>query len=257
MEVIYIANYLMKYKGTYRLKTPIDKSTNMFPREYNGQFADADVYIDCTNHVQVYHFGRGILEAYIPSLQSGRTMLKFIYRDLINKNNTETNVNEYEVTRKGETIQVRKETITILDEEVFKSDIEKSNLILNIEETDEEVLFKFHSKHMEQLEPYLKPKTNGADISPFSSKNLPKTKYIIPDEDLSEYKKIIENIPQNQLITLVHITKNFLQTMVNKKNTWESIKADMALKGLKGKEYIHSIGQWDKYIKYLQKELSR
>lgn len=35
----------------------------------------------------------------------------------------------------------------------------------------------------------------------------------------------------------------------------ENIKADMKLKGLKGKEYIHSIGQWGNYINYLRKEL--
>lgn len=241
----------MKYKGTYRLRAPIDPKTKMFPREYNGQFADADVYIDCANNVQVFHYGRGVLEAYIPSLQSGRTMLKFIYRDLINKNNTETNINEYEVTRKGETTLVRKETVTILDKKVFKNDIDKSNLILNIEETDEEVLFKFHSKHMEQLEPYLKPKTSGADISPFSSRNLPKTKYIIPDEDLVTYKEIVSKIPKNELISLVHTTNSFLKSLATKKNTWEDIKTDMALKGLKGKDYIHSINKWDDYIKYL------
>lgn len=245
----------MKYKGTYRLRAPIDPKTKMFPREYNGQFADADVYIDCANNVQVFHYGRGVLEAYIPSLQSGRTMLKFIYRDLINKDNTETNISEYEVTRKGETTLVRKETITILNEEVFKDDIEKSNLILNIEETDSEVLFRFHSKHMEQLEPYLKPKTSGADISPFSSRNLPKTKYIIPDEDLNIYKEIVSKIPQNELISLVHTTNSFLKSLVTKKLTWEDIKTDMALKGLKGKEYIYSINKWNEYIKYLQKEL--
>lgn len=245
----------MKYKGTYRLRVPIDSKTNMFPREYNGQFADADVYIDCVNNVQIFHYGRGVLEAYIPSLQSGRTMLKFIYRDLINKDNTETNISEYEVTRNGETIQVKKETITILDKEVFKNDIDKSNLILNIEETDEEVLFKFHSKHMEQLEPYLKPKTNGADRSPFSTKNLPKLNYIIPDEDLAMYKSIIEKIPKNQLIGIVHITNAFLQSLVTKKNSWDDIKTDMSLKCLKGKEYIHSIGKWNEYIKYLQENL--
>lgn len=245
----------MKYKGTYRLRAPIDPKTNMFPREYNGQFADADVYIDCSNNVQVFHYGRGILEVYIPSLQSGRTMLKFIYRDLINKNNTETNISEYEVTRKGETIQVRKETITILNEEVFKDDIEKSNLILNIEETDMEVLFKFHSKHMEQLEPYLKPKTSGADISPFSSRNLPKTKYTIPDEDLNAYKEIVSKIPKNELISIVHTTKKFIEAYAKKNLKGVDIKADMALKGIKGKDYIHAIGAWDKYIEYLKKNL--
>lgn len=245
----------MKYKGTYRLRTPIDLKTNQFPRKLNGTFEDIDVYIDALNGVQISHFGRGVLEAYIPSLQSGRTMLKFIYRDLINKNNTETNISEYEVTRKGETTLVRKETITILDKEVFKNDIDKSNLILNIVETDGEVIFQFHSKHMEQLEPYLKPKTSGADISPFSSRNLPKVKYTIPDEDLVAYKEIIENIPKNQLIALVHTTNNFLKSLATRKNTWENIKADMSLKGLKGKDYIHCIGKWDDYIKYLKRNL--
>lgn len=245
----------MKYKGVYRLRTPYCEKTKQFPREYNGQFADADVYIDCANNVQIHHFGRGVLEAYIPSLQSGRTMLKFIYRDLINKNNTETNISEYEVTRNGETVQVKKETITILDEEIFKNDIEKSNLILNIEETDSEVLFRFHSKHMKQLEPYLKPKTSGADISPFSSRNLPKTKYTIPDEDLNAYKEIVSKIPKNELISLVHITKKFLETYAKKNLKGIDIKADMALKGLKGKDYIHSIGAWDKYIEYLKKNI--
>lgn len=245
----------MKYKGVYRLRTPYCEKTKQFPREYDGQFADADVYIDCANNVQIHHFGRGVLEAYIPSLQSGRTMLKFIYRDLINKNNTETNISEYEVTRNGETVQVKKETITILDEEVFKNDIEKSNLIINIVETDEEVIFKFHAKHMEQLEKYLKPKTSGADISPFSSRNLPKTKYTIPDEDLNAYKEIVSKIPKNELISLVHITKKFLETYAKKNLKGIDIKADMALKGLKGKDYIHSIGAWDKYIEYLKKNI--
>lgn len=245
----------MKYRGKYRLRTPIDKSTNTFPREYNGQFAENDVYVDCQNGVQVSHYGHGVLEAYIPSLQSGRTMIKFIYRDLINKNNTETKINTYEVTKKGEIISVTKETISIIDKELYKQDINKSDLFINITESDEEVIFKFHSKYMEQLEPYLKPKTNGADRSPFSSKNLPKSKYEIPDEDLVTYKEIIENIPKNQLIALVHTTNNFLKSLVTRKNTWENIKADMSLKGLKGKDYIHCIGKWDDYIKYLKRNL--
>lgn len=133
----------------------------------------------------------------------------------------------------------------------------KEDIILYIEETDSEILFRFNSKYMEQLEKYLKPKTNGASISPFSSKNLPKTKYVIPDEDLVKYKIVVEKIPQNQLITLIHTTQSFLQSLVTKNITWENIKDDMALKGLKGKEYIHSIGKWDEYIIYLNKELHK
>lgn len=203
----------MRYKGKYRLRTPIDKSTNMFPREYNGQFADADVYIDCANKITISSYGHGVLEAYIPSIGRGHNIVKAIQSEL------------------------------------------GDNIINNIVETDKEVIFKFHAKYMEQLEPYLKPKTNGADRSPFSSKNLPKSKYEIPDEDLLTYKEIIENIPKNQLIALIHTTNNFLKSLITKKNTWENIKADMALKGLKGKDYIHCIGKWDDYIKYLKRNL--
>lgn len=136
----------------------------------------------------------------------------------------------------------------------IKEELNES-IILYIEETSSEVLFRFHANNMSKLEKYLKPKTAGANISPFSTKNLPKTKYSIPDEDLVIYKNIVQKIGQNRIIELTYSTNNFIKSLATKKNTYEDMKADMALKGLKGKNYIHSIGQWDKYIKYLEKEL--
>lgn len=128
-----------------------------------------------------------------------------------------------------------------------------NDIIFDIEETDSEVLFKFHSKNMDKLEKYLRPKTSGANISPFSTRNLPKNKtYKIPCEELEAYKEIIKNIPQSRILELTHRTNNFIKNLVTKKVSWENIKSDMALKGLKGKEYIHSIGEWDKYIDYLK-----
>ena len=204
----------MRYKGTYRLKAPIDVTKNTFPREFNGQFADNDIFIDCINKVQIFSVGHGILQCYIPSLQRGHNIIKAI-----------------------------KESF---DEEI----------IFNIEESDSEVLFCFHAKHMKYLEQILKPKTLGAGISPFSAKNLPRDKsYKIPDEEIKEYKELISKLDKNKLINLVHYTNKFLQSLTTKKNTWENIKVDMALKGLKNKEYIHSISKWNDYIKYLEKEL--
>ena len=250
----------MKYKGVYRLRTPIDQTTNSFPREYNGHFADNDIYIDCQNKIQIFSYGYGVLQCYIPSLQLGRTILKSIYRDIINKGNTETKTNTYEVTRKikgrEETVQVTKETIAIIDEKLYEDDMSSSNnIIFHIEETDSEVLFQFKAQNMEKLEKYLKPKTNGADRSPFSTKNLPKTKYNIPDEDLSRYKALMTNLSQKDILSFGLYTNNYLKSLTTKKNTWENIKSDMALKGLKGKEYIHSIGKWGEYIEYLTKEI--
>lgn len=125
-----------------------------------------------------------------------------------------------------------------------------------MEETDSEVLFKFKYADSDKIIPLMKPKTSGASISPFSSKNLPKNKdYRIPDEDFILYRKIIEKIPQNELLGITHTTEKFIKSLASKRNPIENIKADMKLKGLKGKEYIHSIGKWNEYIKYLEKNL--
>ena len=130
------------------------------------------------------------------------------------------------------------------------------DIIFDIEETDSEILFKFNTKYADNIIPLLKPKTSGANISPFSSKNLPKNKnYKIPDENLVAYKNIVDKIPQERILTITHTTNKFIKSLVTKKNTWEDIKADMALKGLKGKEYIHSIGKWNDYISYLEENI--
>ena len=210
--MIKIANYLLShYKGIYRLKTEYEKNNNLFPREANGQLADNDIYIDCYNRIQIFSFGHGILECYVPSLGRGHNIIKAIQSDL------------------GE------------------------DIIFHIEETDSEILFRFHAKNMKKLEKYLKPKTSGASISPFSTRNLPKNKeYKIPDEEFAMYKNIVTKIPKERILSLTHMTNYYLKSLVTKKNSWEDIKADMALKGLKGKEYIHSIGKWNDYITYLE-----
>lgn len=132
-----------------------------------------------------------------------------------------------------------------------------NDIIYNIEETDSEVMFRFNSKHMDELEKYLNPKTSGANISPFSSRNLPKNKdYRIPDEEFVSYKEIVSKIPRERMIDITHTTNNYLKSLTTKRNTWEDIKADTAKKCLKPKEYIHSIGKWNDYINYLRKELN-
>ena len=208
-------SYLIdKFKGKYRLKVPINKTTNDFSRKLNGNYEDIDVYIDCLYGNKVFYYGSSILQAYIPSLIRGHNVIKAI--------------NEFQ----------------------------HEGIIFDIEETDSEVLFKFHYKNSDKIIPLLKPKTSGSNISPFSSKNLPRNKdYKIPDEEFSVYKEIVAKIPSERILTLTHSTNNYLKSLATKKNTWDNIRADMKLKGLKGKEYIHSMGKWDEYIKYLQKEL--
>ena len=135
-------------------------------------------------------------------------------------------------------------------------EIDKS-LIFDIEETDSEILFKFKYINSDSIIPLLKPKISGANISPFSLKNLPRNKdFKIPDDKLTQYKQIVSKIPPEKLLTIGKITNSFLQTLVTKKNTWENIKSDMRLKCVKGKEYIYIIDKWDEYLKYLKDKIT-
>jgi hypothetical protein len=54
-----------------------------------------------------------------------------------------------------------------------------------------------------------------------------------------------------------HITKQFMTDILSKDKSYKSIpmKTDMRKKCLKNREYIHSMGYWDKYIEYLEKQL--
>ena len=211
--MIKISYLIDKFKGTYRIKVPYDLKTNDFSRKLNSTLEDTDCYIDCQYGNKVFHYGRDILQAYIPSTGRGHNIIKTI------------------------------------------NDIDTS-IIFDIEETDSEILFKFKYTNSDIVIPLLKPKTSGANISPFSSKNLPKNKdFKIPDEELSLYKDIVAKIPSERILTLTHNTNNFIKSLATRRNPIEKIKADMRLKGLKGKEYIYAIGKWNEYIKYLKEKL--
>ena len=118
-------------------------------------------------------------------------------------------------------------------------------------------MIKFKYSDSDKIIPLLKPRTSGANISQFSTRNLPKNKgYKIPDEDLSLYKEIVAKIPPERILILTHITNSYIKTLVNRRNTMDKIRADMKLKGLSGKNYIHSIGKWKDYIKYMEKNIN-
>lgn len=124
------------------------------------------------------------------------------------------------------------------------------DIIFNIEETDTEVLFKFHYKDSDKIIPLLKPRTNGASISPFSSKNLPRNKeYKIPDENLVDYKKIINKLDKSDLFFINKVANEYVRMLGD--NTISEIKR-MNIKTL---EYFYLIGKYDEYLKYLEKRV--
>ena len=65
---------------------------------------------------------------------------------------------------------------------------------------------------------------------------MPKTDYIIEDDKLEEYKKIISELGSETPIGIAHLTNTFIKSLATKRNPSEKIKADMQMKGLRGKE---------------------
>lgn len=232
-----MSKYLMKYKGKYRIKPHLDKELNDFPRDEYGSIDSSydDIYIKCANGSQIYHVGRSTLCAYIPSIGRGHNII----------------------------IAIAKELNIIEDESIYRdydslySILNADKTIFDITENDEEIEFKFNAKDIELITKYLKPQTSGADISPFSSRNLPKLSYVIPKDDLEEYSQIIEFIPQEDKLQIALITNRFINNILAKDKLYSTIniQKDMRKKCLKGKEYIHSIGKWEEYIKYLSEQL--
>lgn len=227
-----MAPYLMKYKGIYRLMAHIDQNTNDFPRDERGNIDSDDVYIKCAYGNQIYHYGRSTLVAYIPSLGRGHNILLALGKELCG-------------------VEDR-----IPYDELY-SLLEQQGKIWDIVENDKEIEFKFSAKDIELIAKYLKPQTGGANISPFSSRNLPKRKYDIDLTDLQEYREIINKIPKGNILIIKNLTSQFLNDSLKKDKAYRrvDINADMKKKMLKGKEYIHYIGKWNDYIKFLKENI--
>ena len=234
-------SYLIsKYKGTYRLLTEFDKTTNDFPRDLAGNFSDNDIYIKCANKIKVFYVGKGVMECYIPSLGRGHNILIKLTKELLDKEASEF---------------FKPDTSSVDYDKLYESLIE-SKKILNIVESDSEIIFQFDNKLMDSIMPVLQPTTSGASISPFSSKNLPKSTYTIPSEELEAYKNLTSKLPKSDALKLGHITNNFIKSLSTRSKSYDSIKVEMKKNCIKGKEYIHYCKKWKEYIKYLETEVN-
>ena len=139
---------------------------------------------------------------------------------------------------------------------ITRNDVIK-DLIFDVEETDSEVLFKFKDKNMKEIMSVLHPKTSGARLSPFSSKNLPKRKCVLTNAQIEEYRKITSVIPKEDKLKVSHINDDFIVDKLCKKLhiSTQNAKAEMKKELLKPLDYFSYKGMWSDYIKYLRKEI--
>lgn len=231
--------YLSRYVCTYRVKSEIDLRTNDFVRNAEGKIETGNTYIKCMHDARIFHYGRDVLECYVPSLLRGRNMLKNIAMEL-----------GFDLEKYGTPCSYK---------QLFE-DLENNAVVFDIYESDSECCWKFHAKHIDLIAKYIKPQTSGANISPFSTKNLPKKKYYISLEELAFYRQIIGEVNLDDKLVIAKITTAFI-TQIIPKNHKEYAKTDMKTlmkqTMLKGKEFIHSLGFWDEYLSYLREQLQK
>lgn len=248
--------YLSKYLGKYRLKAEIDKSTNDFCRDVNGNLDNPyDIWIQCKNDIRIYHYGKDILEVYIPHIIKGKNIIKTIYRNFINKSNTETVIKEKQL---GDKI-VKVENVIIINLDLFNKEIRNNDFITYYSESSEEVIFRIKDGKIRKIIDLLEPIISGANISPFSPKNLPKNKFNYTQAQIKEYEEIIEQIPKEDKLVISKINNNFLKDFLVKKQRLDltSIKKEIKLKGYKLKDYIYYKGYEKEYLNYLKKEIKK
>lgn len=220
-----MSNYMMKYKGSYRLLPVIDQSTNDFPRDSNGNIEDdLEIYVSCQNGNRIEYYGlndsrRAVLLAYVPSLGRGRNIKKALKKQGVD--------------------------------------------ILFYDESDEEVLFHFNATDIETVATLLKAKTSGANISPMSKRNLPKVKLELPEEDMAAYKDIVDKVDKSDKLLIHRITTEFLDKVLAKelrpKGTRKPYDYKTEMKKLKlasdSKGYIWTKELWYEYLEFLEKEI--
>lgn len=183
-----------------------------------------DLYIPCKSKNYIMHHQGNILVAIILTTSKGHNIIKQLYEDKYGKN-TSAGI-----------------TYNDLYDRLIKEDI-----IIKVEETDKEMLIYFSDNYMKKFAEFLKPQVNGARTSVFSTKNLSKQKYIIPDDDENDYKNIVSKF-ENKLI-ISKYNNEFLSHLEY------DYKSSMKRVGLKGKEYIHSINKWKEYLEFLKTKI--
>lgn len=220
-----MAHYLMRYKGRYRIMPVLDEIYHDIPRDAQGniQHEDVELYISCQNGNKITEYGKN---------SSNRMMLTAYIPSI------------------GRGRNVRK----ALDA--------KNIPYANYMESDEEVWFRFEAKYIDTVAELLKAKTMGADISPFSSKNLPKADIEIPTEEIERYKSVVAEVQKEDLLIIHRFTTSFLTDILEKKykkidgKDFDcSVDMKKMMMARMAKEYIWTKKMWEEYLNYMQNKI--
>lgn len=217
-------HYLMKYKGTYRVLPVLDEVYHDLPRDNSGNIIheEVELYIACKNGNKITEYGKDT---------SNRMVLRAYIPSIGRGRNVKRSMDANGIP------------------------------YTDYRETDEEVEFRFKAKDIEPIAELMNVKTGGANVSPFSTKNLPKSDVEIPTAEIERYKAVVAEVQKDDLLIIHRITTDFLSNILEKKyNKLDkafSCAVDMKkmMMSRLSKEYIYTKGMWDEYLDFLQKKI--
>lgn len=226
--------YLEKhYIGIYRVKAHYDLNTLDFPRTDTGGVDEEydEQYIPCKKgeirHTYRNTRGKDILLWYCDNIRTGVS----VYNELKEKYPEV----EWEVD----------EDLSLGKDDIFCSLGRKKDVIIYFEASD-----------IEKVASVVEPNTRGASIRPYSIKNLPKTPYTIPENELKEYIKVTKKFKGETPLELAQTIKKANKEFAAERDKEDKDKIAFITKQytskLKFKEYVHSIGLWEEYIEFLK-----
>lgn len=223
----YLENH---FKGKYRVLPHLDQDTNNFVKDAYGVDNDpsfADFYIPCKSKIEIRHGAKGTSQLWclIPNKSTGIRILSKIYKDQVNDQLP------IEITREDKKYA----------NNLCKGLID-NKILIEVEVLDFEVYFVFKVGFIDYLESIVKPKTKGCDIPPLNNKNLPKSTYVISENDMLAYKESIEN---KEMLEIKRANDIFFK--LKKLNRKECKDLNM-----KSKEFFHMKGLWNEYFNFLK-----
>lgn len=213
--VDYMYRYIEKYTGKYRILPYYDIELEDFPRDLNGSI---DESFD---------------DLYIPCKKG---IITHTYDDF----------DKLAICFYDKRPSVAK---GIYDEICNKY----KDINISIELIGNDSYIYFYDCDINKIASIVKPKTSGAKIKWNDNRNLPKVEYIIPEEDNKKLSKVISKLSKTEKMRIIKTCNSaFLKSISNKKF---DAKVEMKKSRLNPKEYIHSIGMWDRYIRFIKKEI--
>lgn len=214
----YMYRYLLKYVGTYRVRAYFDEITEDFPRNETGGIDDSfeDFYIKCSRN------------ATIRSTYKGNDILCIYFE---NRAHVARNVFEELITK-------------------YK------NIDIELDDSSSDGIIYFHAEDIKKIATIVVPRTAGCKIHPLSVKNLPKVEYSIPKEDIEKLNAIVSGLDRTSKMRFFkEVNSNFIKGVRKLDGKKFDCAEEFKKTRLGTREFIHSVGLWDRYLSYIKKNL--